>query len=81
MHVSILLSCPDHRVTAVPHMSTADDEYDGYFIPKGTVVLGNSWSVPLGCSPVYDILTIREGQYCTILSSIPILWNSNQNVS
>ena len=22
-----------------------DDEYDGYYIPKGTVVLGNSWSV------------------------------------
>jgi len=27
------------------HMCTADDEYDGYFIPKGTVVIGNSWSV------------------------------------
>ena len=27
------------------HMCTADDEYDGYFILKGTVVLGNSWSI------------------------------------
>jgi len=26
-------------------MCTADDEYDGYLIPKGTVVLGNTWSV------------------------------------
>jgi len=26
-------------------MSTADEEYDGYFIPKGTIVMGNSWSV------------------------------------
>jgi len=32
-------------LTAAAHMTTADDEYDGYFIPKGTVVLGNTWSV------------------------------------
>ena len=30
---------------AVPHMSTNDDEYDGYYIPKGTIVFGNSWLV------------------------------------
>ena len=28
---------------AVPHMASEDDEYNGYFIPKGTVVLGNAW--------------------------------------
>ena len=27
------------------HMATNDDEYNGYFIPKGTVVIGNAWSV------------------------------------
>ncbi|EDR09909.1 uncharacterized protein LACBIDRAFT_248682 [Laccaria bicolor S238N-H82] len=27
------------------HMSTEDDEYDGYFIPKGTVVIGAAWSI------------------------------------
>ena len=27
----------------VPHLSTADDEYNGYFIPKGSIVTGNSW--------------------------------------
>jgi hypothetical protein len=26
-------------------MATNDDEYDGYYIPKGTVVLGNAWPV------------------------------------
>ena len=26
-------------------MATNDDEYNGYYIPKGTVVLGNAWSV------------------------------------
>ena len=25
----------------VPHMATNDDEYNGYYIPKGTVVIGN----------------------------------------
>lgn len=25
---------------AVPHLTTEDDEYRGYFIPKGSVVLG-----------------------------------------
>ncbi|KAF9442056.1 cytochrome P450 [Macrolepiota fuliginosa MF-IS2] len=30
---------------AVPHMSTDDDEYEGYFIPKGTVVVGNAWAI------------------------------------
>ena len=26
-------------------MATNDDEYDGYFIPKGTIVFGNGWRV------------------------------------
>ena len=26
-------------------MATNDDEYDGYYIPKGTVVIANGWSV------------------------------------
>ena len=30
---------------AIPHMATNDDEYDGYYIPKGTIMLGNSWPV------------------------------------
>ncbi|KAF8874761.1 cytochrome P450 [Infundibulicybe gibba] len=30
---------------AFPHVSTYDDEYDGYFIPRGTLVIGNTWSI------------------------------------
>ncbi|KIJ94940.1 hypothetical protein K443DRAFT_683373 [Laccaria amethystina LaAM-08-1] len=26
-------------------MATEDDEYDGYFIPKGTAVIGAAWSI------------------------------------
>ncbi|KAG6908985.1 hypothetical protein DXG01_002474 [Tephrocybe rancida] len=30
---------------AVAHFSMADDEYNGYFIPAKTIVIGNSWSI------------------------------------
>ena len=29
----------------VPHMSSTDDEYNGYYIPKGTIMIGNAWLV------------------------------------
>jgi Cytochrome P450 len=28
---------------AVPHMSITDDEYNGFYIPKGTVIIANAW--------------------------------------
>ncbi|CAN9182602.1 unnamed protein product [Alternaria alternata] len=30
-----------------PHASTEDDRYEGYYIPSGTTVLGNSWAINL----------------------------------
>ena len=27
----------------IPHMSTTDDEYNGFYIPQGTIIMGNSW--------------------------------------
>jgi cytochrome P450 len=29
----------------VPHMATNDDEYNGYYIPKGTLLISNAWSI------------------------------------
>ena len=29
----------------IPHMSTNDDEYNGFYIPKGTVMIANAWLV------------------------------------
>ncbi|RXW22173.1 hypothetical protein EST38_g3678 [Candolleomyces aberdarensis] len=29
----------------LPHSNIEDDEYDGYFIPKGTVILSNNWAM------------------------------------
>jgi hypothetical protein len=37
---TILTSCE-----GVPHLSTNVDEYNGFYIPKGTVVIGNAWLV------------------------------------
>jgi hypothetical protein len=30
-------------ILAVAHMSSEADEYNGYYIPKGTIVIGNGW--------------------------------------
>ncbi|KAK9378731.1 cytochrome protein [Kockiozyma suomiensis] len=30
-----------------PHLSTEDDVYDGFLIPRGTTILGNSWAINL----------------------------------
>ncbi|KIP02696.1 hypothetical protein PHLGIDRAFT_78753 [Phlebiopsis gigantea 11061_1 CR5-6] len=30
---------------AVPHRTIEDDEYQGYFIPKGSLVIGNTWAI------------------------------------
>ncbi|KAI9456445.1 cytochrome P450 [Boletus coccyginus] len=29
----------------LPHMVTKDDIYDGYFIPAGTTIIGNTWTI------------------------------------
>jgi len=30
---------------AIPHASTEDDVYEGYFIPKGSIVTANTWAM------------------------------------
>ncbi|KAI0074482.1 cytochrome P450 [Panus rudis PR-1116 ss-1] len=30
---------------AVPHLTSEDDEYRGYHIPKGSIVMANSWAI------------------------------------
>ncbi|EMD36019.1 hypothetical protein CERSUDRAFT_96243 [Gelatoporia subvermispora B] len=36
------------------HSSSEDDEYDGYLIPKGTVVIPNVWSIAFEPNETYD---------------------------
>ncbi|KAI0092608.1 cytochrome P450 [Irpex rosettiformis] len=30
---------------AIPHLSTADDVYEGFFLPKGSIMFVNSWKI------------------------------------
>ena len=59
-------------------MATNDDEYDGYYIPKGTIVLGGSWLVrrmTTAFCPDFPFL----GPYCMTLRFSTIRWNTNLN--
>lgn len=49
-----------HPVTplGVPHMSTQEDEYRGYRIPKGSILIPNVWSV--------IILSTAQDQQCVL---------------
>ncbi|KAJ2911840.1 hypothetical protein MD484_g8575, partial [Candolleomyces efflorescens] len=53
---------------ALPHLATEDHVYDGYFIPKGTVVFGNAWGLMHDPDVFEDPMTfnperfLREGQ-------------------
>ena len=41
----------------LPHMSTIDDEYNGFYIPKGSMMIGNIWLVrPLNSSFCLEFL-------------------------
>lgn len=37
--------CPTTILGAVPHATSNDDTYKGYFIPKGTGVMNNVWAI------------------------------------
>lgn len=48
----------------IPHAVTQDDEYEGYHIPKGSVVLANHWAIDLD-EEVYgaDALEFRPSRW------------------
>ena len=37
----------------IPHMSTTDDEYNGFYIPKGTIMIANAWLVEQPLNPIF----------------------------
>ena len=39
-------------------MSTGDDEYNGFYIPKGTIIMGNVWLVLLTTTGTLGLILI-----------------------
>ncbi|KAH6918171.1 O-methylsterigmatocystin oxidoreductase [Coprinopsis sp. MPI-PUGE-AT-0042] len=46
-----------------PHRVREDDEYNGYFIPKGTMVFGNAWAIMHDPATFEDPLEFRPERY------------------
>ncbi|KAF8751131.1 cytochrome P450 [Rhizoctonia solani] len=44
IQLKLLYGLTNAASQGVPHASTEDDEYRGYFIPKGATVIGNLWA-------------------------------------
>lgn len=56
-----------HAVTplGVPHYLTEDDEYNGYFLPKGSIVAGNVWAILHDKNDYPDPLVFRPERFLT----------------
>jgi hypothetical protein len=70
-------------IIGLPHMSTEDDIYRGYYIPAGTLIMGNSW---YNFGPFYLVLTfisprMISGRYFMIQRPSPSHCVSTQNDS
>lgn len=50
MSLARLMSRTEPFFEGVSHATSQDDQYNGYFIPKGTTVVGNAWWAYNGCS-------------------------------
>ena len=49
----------------VPHATVADDEFRGYFIPAGTMLIPNTWYVAPCCHwSINGLLNIQLGRAC-----------------
>ena len=48
---------------SVPHCTTADDEFRGYFIPAGTVLIANTWCVRSDAQGMEYKVTASQGLY------------------
>ena len=62
----------------VPHMSTLDDEYNGFYIPKGTIMIANAWLVQPLTIPIF-VLNFLLGRYCMTLKFSTTLRSSSLN--
>lgn len=64
---------------AIPHMASNDDEYDGYHIPKGTVLIGSTWPVHERLILLFILAYFCLGPCCMTLNILTIPWNISLN--
>jgi len=50
---------------AVPHLASTDDTYRGYHIPKGAIVIGNSWAMLHDENTYPDPFTFKPERFLT----------------
>lgn len=62
---------------AIPHLCTQEDTYAGYRIPKGSVIIPNSWCVH---GPVFHVKKIFFHSDCRGLSRDPALYKDPDSV-
>ena len=67
--------------TGVPHRVTEDDVYEGYFIPKGSLVLANLWCVVWERIEAMRALMREIGSCCTTSGRIVDPWSSGRRGS
>lgn len=64
----------------LPHMSVEDDMWEGYFIPKGSLLMSNIWRVDERISDDYGT-NASTGRSRTIPRYTTTPWHSSQSVS
>jgi hypothetical protein len=69
--------------SGIPHRLTQDDTYEGYFLPKDSIVIANIWcSLHLQMSaPETRLIVQHLGAFCTIPKHTAIRWPSTPHVS
>jgi Cytochrome P450 len=63
---------------AIPHMATIEDEYKGFYIPKGTVIIANAWLAQPLTNPIF-YPEFLLGRYCTTVTFSITPRNSSLN--
>ncbi|KAJ5683546.1 O-methylsterigmatocystin oxidoreductase [Penicillium macrosclerotiorum] len=51
---------------AIPHLSTEDDTYGKYFIPKGSLILANVWAMTHDPEIYHDPMTFKPERFLNI---------------
>ncbi|KAJ5665051.1 uncharacterized protein N7477_007499 [Penicillium maclennaniae] len=55
----------------IPHMSTADDIYEGYYIPKGSLILPNIWGMMHDPALYHDPMAFKPERFLEIDGRTP----------